>query len=159
MAFTENTTIAQIEWVRYSEIGSQNLVFHVIGDPGDQVYAAAMTNPVDMYGVAETLMTAWLDAGNTPDYPTRFQTLDEAKEYATARATEAIQQYIEQLRYFTTRAILQAGTFTVPSDLQQAIDNAYDRYDNFIALIAAKSSIEDAAAMAIDLDENNTPGY
>ena len=159
MAFTADTTIAHVEWVRYAEIGSQNLVFHIIGDPGDLVYAAPMTNPVDMYGTAETLMAAWLEAGNTPGYPTRFQTLDEAKEYAKSRATEAVQQYIEQLRYFTTRAVLQAGTFTIPSDLQQAIDNAYDRYDNFLALIAAKTVIDDAAAMAIDLDENNDPGY
>ena len=159
MALTENTTIAHVEWVRYAQIGSQDLVFHIIGDPRDTVYAAPMTNPVDMYGIAETLMVAWLEAGNTPGYPTRFQTLDEAKEYAQAQATEAVQQYIEQLRYFTTRAVLQASTFTIPSDLQQAIDNAYDRYDNFVALIAAKTAIDDAAAMAIDLDENNDPGY
>lgn len=159
MALSDDTTIAHVEWARYTDFGSSNIHFHLIGDPYDQVYVAVLTNPVDTYSKAENLMLEWLDAGNTPADPTRFQTLDEAKEFATNAATRAVQQYLEQLRYFTTRAVLQSGTFSIPADIQQAIDNAYDRYDNFVALVAEKTSSAEAAAMVIDLDENNDPGY
>lgn len=159
MALTSDTTIAQIEWARYADFSNtSNITFHLIGDPGDLIYGASLSNSVDAYGLGELLIQAWLDAGNTPGNPTLFQTLDDAKEFATNLATRALQQYLEQLRYFTTRVTLQ-GSYHIPSDIQDAIDNAYDRYDNFVALIDAKTDIEEAATMVIDLDENNDPGY
>ena len=159
MALTSDTTIAQIEWARYTAFGSSDVQFHLVGDPGDLVYGTTMSNPVDTYGLGELLIQAWLDAGNTPGDPTEFQTLPEAKEFAHNLATRALQQYLEQLRYFTVRAVLQSATYDIPADIQQAIDDAYNRYDAFVVLINSKTDIEEAAAMRIDLDQDNDPGY